>query len=274
MINQQLLEYISQQLSAGVSKEEISKALVSSGWQIGDINEAFTVISSPATQSVAVSHKGMWTIVIILLVFVGIGGALAAYSYVPSIVPTAITTSAPTIEATTTQSVVPTETSSVSPITKGLSNTSSSANGTASIPSATTSPFRSLAYDNAIKSLLGNIQVVAEIYYYGSIAPGPVKPGANSYGVPGKSCNTIGSVFADSTIKAAISGAQDKNGGALGYGGTPPTCNNSSTAYAVSSKLFSSRTSGVVDYWCVDSAGAASISTTALGSATVCPASN
>lgn len=46
MTNQQLLDYVRQQLQAGISKEEIKKALLDSGWQESDIDEAFSSISS------------------------------------------------------------------------------------------------------------------------------------------------------------------------------------------------------------------------------------
>ena len=45
MINQQLLDYVRQQLAAGVSKEEISKSLIAAGWQASDVNEALNQIT-------------------------------------------------------------------------------------------------------------------------------------------------------------------------------------------------------------------------------------
>ncbi len=42
MLNQQLLDYIKQQLAQGISKEIISTDLLSQGWQQQDINEAFS----------------------------------------------------------------------------------------------------------------------------------------------------------------------------------------------------------------------------------------
>lgn len=45
MINQQILVYISQQLNSGVNKDSIVSALLSSGWQQQDINEAFNTIN-------------------------------------------------------------------------------------------------------------------------------------------------------------------------------------------------------------------------------------
>lgn len=42
MINPQLLDYIRQQLAGGVSKEDTVKSLIANGWQVPDINEAFS----------------------------------------------------------------------------------------------------------------------------------------------------------------------------------------------------------------------------------------
>ena len=241
---------------------------MSNGWQAGDVDEAFSGISN--FQPIGSSHKGVWIIASILLVL--IGGAVsifAAYSYGFFSAPSMATSGTPPSSATT--SVMNTSATQTAPV---QSDANLPANEPAAIPAAAVNPVRSLAYDNAIKSDLGTIQLEAETYYYGSFPPGPVKAGANSYGVPGESCNTVGSVFVDPTIAAAISHAQDQNGGALGYGGTPLACNNSATAYAVSSRLFSARTEGKPDYWCVDSTGISSESTTPLGSATVCPTQN
>ena len=292
MVSPQLLDYIRQQLAAGVSKEEISKALIANSWQVVDINEALAAfpspqlvtpppvvqapIQNPVQPAISRGHKGVWATVIVLLLLVGAGGAYAAYQYglftSPTITTTVVLPSPVANTAVSTTSLP--ENSSASSTTQQSFNTKLPTNGTASIPTTVPSPSQSLAYDNAIKSDLRTIQLEADVYYNGSFAPGPIKAGAHSYGVPGKSCNTAGSIFVDPTIAASISHAQDQNGGALGYGGTPLTCNNSATTYAVSSKLFSTRTAGTPDYWCVDSAGASSESTILLSSATVCPTSN
>jgi hypothetical protein len=49
MINQQLIDYIRQQLTAGVTREIIKTALISQGWSEQDINEGFTTIEKPTT---------------------------------------------------------------------------------------------------------------------------------------------------------------------------------------------------------------------------------
>lgn len=119
---------------------------------------------------------------------------------------------------------------------------------------------RSKGNDAAIQSDLSTIQTQAEIYYGGSV-------GNNSYApatVTG-SCTVAGTMFVtDTTIAKAIAGAESANGS-----GTV-VCNSSATEYAVSSTLSSDTTRK----WCVDSTGGSSKSTTALGTATVCPASN
>ena len=90
MVSSQLLDYVRQQLAAGIPKEELSKSLITSGWQVSDINEAFASISpSPSTQMpvqnsvqhTVSSHKGMMAVVIVLLLLVGAGGVYAAYHY-------------------------------------------------------------------------------------------------------------------------------------------------------------------------------------------------
>ena len=103
---------------------------------------------------------------------------------------------------------------------------------------------RSKGNDAAIQSDLSTIQTQAEVFY--------------------GTGNTYTGVCSDATIVKALAGAGNANGG------TAPTCNASATAYAVSSKLSSDTTRN----WCVDSTGGNSKSTTALGTATACPASN
>ena len=50
MVNQQLLDYIKQQLQRGVSKEEIKNSLLANGWEEKDIEEAFYLVSSSSSQ--------------------------------------------------------------------------------------------------------------------------------------------------------------------------------------------------------------------------------
>ncbi len=44
MVNQELLDYIKQQLQQGVSQEQIRQSLIANGWQVQDINEAFALL--------------------------------------------------------------------------------------------------------------------------------------------------------------------------------------------------------------------------------------
>lgn len=117
--------------------------------------------------------------------------------------------------------------------------------------------------DAAIQSDLATIQTQAEIYYGGA--------GNNSYGTATATgvCKVANTVFSDTTIGKAIDGAEGANGS-----GTGVICNNSTTAYAVSSVMATERTAGTPDYWCVDSTGGASKSTAPLVANIVCPAAN
>jgi general secretion pathway protein G len=111
---------------------------------------------------------------------------------------------------------------------------------------------RSKGNDAAIQSDFSTIQTQAEIYYGGD--------GNNSYGTAaGNLCTT--NVFSDGTITKAIAGAEIAN--------NPGTvvCNNSTTAYAISSPLSSDQNK----FWCVDSTGFAGQRVTALGTDTDCP---
>ncbi len=62
MVNQQMFDYIKQQLQQGVSREQIKNSLMANGWQENDINEAFNMFSNnpvpspqaPAPQTITV----------------------------------------------------------------------------------------------------------------------------------------------------------------------------------------------------------------------------
>jgi len=110
---------------------------------------------------------------------------------------------------------------------------------------ASLSTARSKGNDAAIQSDLSTIQTQAEIWY--------------------GTGNTYTGVCTDATIVKALAGATTANGGVA------PVCQTSGTAYAVSSRLSSNNSR----YWCIDSTGASSNSTTALAASTyTCPASN
>lgn len=114
---------------------------------------------------------------------------------------------------------------------------------------------RSKGNDAAIQSDLSTVQIQAEIYYGGT--------GNNTYGTAGTSCSTASSLFVDSTIARAITAAESANGS------SSVVCNNSTSAYAISSPLSSNSSL----YWCVDSTGFSGQRSTALGTATACPGS-
>lgn len=47
MINQQLIDYIRQQITAGITREAIKTSLISQGWSEQDVNEGFIAIEKP-----------------------------------------------------------------------------------------------------------------------------------------------------------------------------------------------------------------------------------
>ncbi len=112
---------------------------------------------------------------------------------------------------------------------------------------------RAKGNDAAIQSDLSTVQTQAEIYYGGT--------GGNSYGAAQNTC--AASVFSDPTILKAIAGAEVANGTSA------VVCNNSTSAYAISSPLSSDSTK----FWCVDSTGFSGQRITALGTSVACPAS-
>lgn len=65
-VNQQILEYIKQQLQLGISLEEIKNALLANGWSTGDVDEATRAVSdtlsvpasAPATRQTNLSLPG------------------------------------------------------------------------------------------------------------------------------------------------------------------------------------------------------------------------
>lgn len=55
MVNQQLLDYIKQQLQLGVNKEQITNTLLGTGWQKQTVEEAFSSLSNQNNQSPTLS---------------------------------------------------------------------------------------------------------------------------------------------------------------------------------------------------------------------------
>ncbi len=100
---------------------------------------------------------------------------------------------------------------------------------------------RNKGADAAVKSNLNNIRAQAELYY-------------DTNGNYTTVCTS------DTNVAKGVAAAGTAGGGA-------GVCTNASTAWAASAPL---KTGG---YWCVDSTGTSVARVTALGAATVCPAS-
>ncbi len=105
MTNQQLLDFIRQQLQLGLTKEKISSDLLSNGWSPQDIKEGFSAVIipvsvTPATPSTLVppslnninpsvisspiqikKHSGKKIFFIVLILFLLAGGGSSAYYY-------------------------------------------------------------------------------------------------------------------------------------------------------------------------------------------------
>ncbi|MFZ1075589.1 MAG: hypothetical protein WAN50_04420 [Minisyncoccia bacterium] len=54
MLTREILDYVRQQLAAGMSKDELEKVLIATGWSVQDINDAFFAVGGarPASPSV------------------------------------------------------------------------------------------------------------------------------------------------------------------------------------------------------------------------------
>ena len=59
MTNQQLLDYIRQQLTAGVARENIKTSLISQGWSEQDITEGFITIGKPTVTPTRTGGVGL-----------------------------------------------------------------------------------------------------------------------------------------------------------------------------------------------------------------------
>ena len=103
MINQQLLDFIKQQLQSNSPKEKITSDLLTNGWTREDIEEGFGILKiqtpssipslantfippsynkinlSPTTPSQPKTHSGRKIFFIILILFLLAGGASAYY---------------------------------------------------------------------------------------------------------------------------------------------------------------------------------------------------
>ncbi len=86
----ELQTYIKQQLEAGITKDAIKQTLIEKQWSEQDINNAFAAMENPQPVQATIpshepasssGHKGILTIVVIILLFVCAGGAFAAYHF-------------------------------------------------------------------------------------------------------------------------------------------------------------------------------------------------
>ena len=64
MVNQQLLDYIKQQIQQGINSEQIKQSLLANGWQGADIEEAFSAI----TQTPVQPKKRWWKKIILIII--------------------------------------------------------------------------------------------------------------------------------------------------------------------------------------------------------------
>lgn len=98
MTNQQLLDFIKQQLLKGVDKETITKELLGGGWAEQDIQEGFNTVNVPIVSSIInpinnpiltqnTNHSGKKVILIIVALFIIAGGVSGYYfrNYIPVI---------------------------------------------------------------------------------------------------------------------------------------------------------------------------------------------
>ena len=113
---------------------------------------------------------------------------------------------------------------------------------------ASLSTARNKAKDAAVQGQLSSMRAAAEIYYGNT---------ANSYGTAGTTCNAASSLYLDTTsnMKGLMDAAATSLNGSVVY--TNMDCANSTSAWAVASKLPSSTT----NWFCVDSTGKAAVYT-------------
>ena len=104
---------------------------------------------------------------------------------------------------------------------------------------------RNKAKDAVIQSQMKSLQVQAELYYAAN---------SNSYGTAGSTCSTAGSLFVDTDVARLITRIEADNGSAS------MACNNTTTAWAVSTALPSSPSN---TFMCVDSTGASNVTSSA-----------
>ena len=85
MVNQQMLDYIKQQMQQGVSREQIKSSLMTNGWQAQDIEEGFNNIDAPTIPTAysaapVAASGGVWKMIAGIIIGVAVlgGGAYLA----------------------------------------------------------------------------------------------------------------------------------------------------------------------------------------------------
>ena len=85
MVNQQILDYIRQQMQQGVSREQIKSSLMTNGWQAQDIEEGFNNIDAPNISTAysaapVAASGGVWKMIAGIIIGVAVlgGGAYLA----------------------------------------------------------------------------------------------------------------------------------------------------------------------------------------------------
>src|SRR3989344_6062560 len=83
MPNQQLIEYITQSIAQGASKEDIKAALLGAGWKEADVDEGLlAVFPSSAKKAVSAKSKTVIVTVSVLAALLLAGGGFAYWYFV------------------------------------------------------------------------------------------------------------------------------------------------------------------------------------------------
>jgi cytoskeletal protein RodZ len=117
MPNEQIQSYIQENLNAGVSKEDVKKNLLASGWQETDIEAAFAAWGAPtATTPMATTtpqprswKKNLWVSIAVVIILLGIGIVwfFLKSQTPPATIPTATTNNVASSTTTTTTTTAP-----------------------------------------------------------------------------------------------------------------------------------------------------------------------
>lgn len=82
MITPELINFIKQQISVGVSREQISQTLQSNSWSLADIDEAFHQLAFPVQVPVTANKNMRWLLwIIIIILLSGVGYVIWAFGF-------------------------------------------------------------------------------------------------------------------------------------------------------------------------------------------------